>query len=75
MLRRGASGYDRRPFYGSRASMKSNVIAAIVLIVIGLVFLANNLGWTNLSLGRLIATWWPAILVAVGVGMLFGRGK
>lgn len=75
MLRRGASGYDRRPFCGSRASMKSNVIAAIVLIVIGLVFLANNLGWTNLSLGRLIATWWPAILVAVGVGMLFGRGK
>ncbi|KMM76943.1 membrane protein [Xanthomonas sp. NCPPB 1128] len=55
--------------------MKSNVIAAIVLIVIGLVFLANNLGWTNLNLGRLIATWWPAILVAVGVGMLFGRGK
>ncbi len=55
--------------------MKSNVIAALILIVVGLLFLANNLGWTNLSIGRLITTWWPAILVAVGVGMLFGRGK
>ncbi|HBK47482.1 MAG TPA: hypothetical protein DDZ67_13825 [Xanthomonadaceae bacterium] len=55
--------------------MKSNVIAALILIVVGLLFLANNLGWTNLSIGKLITTWWPAILVAVGVGMLFGRGK
>jgi lia operon protein LiaF len=55
--------------------MKSNVVAALILIVVGLLFLANNLGWTNLSIGRLITTWWPAILVAVGVGMLFGRGK
>lgn len=55
--------------------MKSNAIGPIVLIMIGLVLLANNLGWTSLSLGRLIATWWPAILVAIGVGRLFGRGK
>ena len=32
VLRRGGNGYDRRPFSGSRVSMKSNVIAAIVLI-------------------------------------------
>lgn len=55
--------------------MRSNLVAALILIVVGLLFLANNLGWTNLSIGKLITTWWPAILVAVGVGMLFGKGK
>ena len=55
--------------------MRSNLVAALILILVGLFLLASNLGWTNLSLGRLIATWWPAILIAVGIGMLFGRGK
>ncbi len=68
----GPSGYDRRPLPPA-ARMKSNVVAALILILVGLLFLANNLGWTNLSLGRLIATWWPALLVACGIGMLFGR--
>ena len=53
--------------------MKRNLVPAIALIIIGLLFLANNLGWTNVSLGQLLATWWPAILIAVGVGMLFRR--
>ncbi len=73
--RRGRNGYDRRPFANLSSRMKSNVVAALILILVGLLFLANNLGWTNLSLGKLIATWWPAALVACGVGMLFGRGK
>jgi hypothetical protein len=53
--------------------MKGNVVAALVLIVVGTLFLLNNLGFTNLSLGRLITTWWPAILVVVGLGLLFNR--
>ncbi len=75
MSLRGRNGYDRHPFATCLARMKSNVVAALILILVGLLFLANNLGWTNLSLGRLIATWWPAALVACGIGMLFGRGK
>ncbi|HEV8694977.1 MAG TPA: DUF5668 domain-containing protein [Lysobacter sp.] len=53
--------------------MKGNIVAALVLIVVGTLFLLNNLGFTNLSLGRLITTWWPAILVVVGLGLLFNR--
>lgn len=53
--------------------MKGNILAALVLIVVGTLFLLNNLGYTNLSLGRLITTWWPAILVVVGLGLLFNR--
>jgi uncharacterized membrane protein YhhN len=53
--------------------MKGNIVAALVLIVVGTLFLLKNLGFTNLSLGRLISTWWPAILVVVGLGLLFNR--
>ncbi|GAB3385799.1 LiaI-LiaF-like domain-containing protein [Lysobacter fragariae] len=53
--------------------MKGNVVAALVLIVVGTLFLLNNLGYTSLSLGRLISTWWPAILVVVGLSLLFSR--
>jgi hypothetical protein len=53
--------------------MKGNAIAALVLIIVGTLFLLNNLGFTNLSLGRLISTWWPAILIVVGLGLLFNR--
>ena len=53
--------------------MGSNVVSALILIVLGLFFLARNLGWIDGSLGALIATWWPAILVAVGIGMLVKR--
>lgn len=55
--------------------MKSNLVAALVLIVIGTIFLLNNLGYADLSLTRLLATWWPAILIAVGLGLLFKRGR
>ncbi len=53
---------------------KRNLVPAIILIGLGVLFLAQNLGWTDLGLGRLLATWWPAILIAVGVSLLF-RGR
>lgn len=52
--------------------MKGNV-AAIVLIVFGSFFLLSNLGLINVSLAQLFTTWWPAILIAVGVSLLFTR--
>ena len=42
----------------------------IILIVVGLLFLLRNFGF-DLHLGELFATWWPLLLVALGVGMLF----
>ncbi|HSW26827.1 MAG TPA: DUF5668 domain-containing protein [Burkholderiaceae bacterium] len=42
---------------------------AIILIVIGALFLLSNLGWLP-RLGPLFAQWWPLILIAVGVAML-----
>ncbi|MDR2871208.1 MAG: DUF5668 domain-containing protein [Xanthomonadaceae bacterium] len=55
--------------------MKPHFVTASILIVVGLILLVNNLGLANLNLGKLIVTWWPAILVCVGVSMLFHRNK
>jgi len=48
---------------------------AIILIAIGLVLLLDNLGLLNVSLTHLVRVWWPALLIAVGVSMMFKRGK
>ena len=48
--------------------MKGN-LGAIVLVLVGIFFLLTNLGYVNVSLMQLLKTWWPVILIAVGVGM------
>lgn len=45
-------------------------VPGILLIVIGLLCLLRNFGF-DLHLDRLFATWWPALLIALGVSMLF----
>jgi hypothetical protein len=49
-----------------------SVIGAIVLIVLGVLFLLSNFGWIP-RIGPLFAQWWPAILIAVGVSLLVRR--
>ena len=54
--------------------MRSRSLAGpIILIVLGLLFLLSNLGWVP-HIGRLLITWWPLILIIVGVAMLIERG-
>ena len=53
--------------------MKGNAIAALVLIIVGTLFLLRNLGFNVPGLGNLISSWWPAILIVVGLGLLFNR--
>lgn len=47
-------------------------IAAIILIVLGALFLLGNLGLIP-RLGPLLAQWWPLILIVVGVSLLWRR--
>jgi len=47
-------------------------VAAIILIVLGGLFLLANLGLIP-RLGPLIAQWWPLILIVVGVSLLWRR--
>jgi len=50
--------------------MKGNV-AAIVLIVIGILALAVNLDLIVIDLVQIVRTWWPLLLILVGVGLFF----
>jgi hypothetical protein len=54
--------------------MRGNV-AAIVLIVIGSFFLLTNLGLIDISLREIFRTWWPLILIAVGLSLFFTPGQ
>ena len=54
--------------------MRGNV-AAIVLVLVGTFFLLSNLGLIDISLTQLIKTWWPIILIAVGVSLFFTPDK
>lgn len=49
---------------------------SIALIVVGCLFLMSNLGWLRFSqIASLLHTWWPLILIAVGVLGLSGKKK
>ena len=45
---------------------------AIVLIIVGTLFLLSNLGVVP-QLGPLLRQWWPLILIVIGVIMLVRR--
>ncbi|WP_049622377.1 LiaI-LiaF-like domain-containing protein [Frateuria defendens] len=47
-------------------------VPGLILVAVGVLFLLRNFG-INLHLGELFATWWPAVLIAVGIGMMVGR--
>lgn len=54
--------------------MHGKSIGAVILIVLGCVFLAANHGLLP-NVGQLFARWWPLILIVVGVSMLLRRSK
>ena len=53
-----------------------NLVWPIVLIVVGLLFLAYNLGYLRyVELKEIIGTWWPLILIALGIAGLVQQKK
>ncbi len=54
--------------------MRGNV-AAVVLVLVGSFFLLSNLGVIDISLTQLIKTWWPVVLIAVGISLFFTPDK
>ena len=58
------------------SSTNRNLVWPIVLIVLGVLFLLHNLDFIPFSrVKHILATWWPVILIALGLGALLGRGK
>jgi hypothetical protein len=57
-------------------NVSRNIVWPVVLLVLGLLFLAHNLGYLGFSqLKAILATWWPLILIALGIAGLIGRAK
>jgi ribose/xylose/arabinose/galactoside ABC-type transport system permease subunit len=58
------------------ANGRDSIVWPIVLIVLGLLFLAHNfdfIQWRQLR--ELLRNWWPLILIALGVSQLVRRRK
>lgn len=51
----------------------SLVIPGIAIVVLSLLFLLISLGVIQAGLGSLAVRWWPVLLVALGLSILFGR--
>ena len=50
--------------------MKKSIGISVFLIAIGVVFLLDNLDVIDISLSELIRTYWPVILIWMGVEKL-----
>jgi hypothetical protein len=52
------------------------MFAALALIIIGSVLLLSNLGFLKIAnVAELVHTWWPLILIIVGVSMFITRWR
>ncbi|MDQ1119437.1 MULTISPECIES: DUF5668 domain-containing protein [Pseudoxanthomonas] len=52
-----------------------HLIPALILIVLGTLFLLDNLGFPGLDVRELIATWWPLLLILGGINLLLRRAS
>lgn len=50
--------------------MHRRLIPALVLILLGTLFLLDNLGVAGIDAGALLGTWWPALLIVAGIAKL-----
>ena len=56
---------------GSTSSTRHRFLWGILLIFIGLLFLFNN--FDLFDIGDFIGTFWPLILIVIGVKIILGR--
>lgn len=54
--------------------MKKGIGTGLFFIIVGLLFLLNNLNLLYISLGEIIRVYWPIILIWLGVDKLIRRG-
>ena len=69
---RGRFLVRRQPNRGDLIMHSRSRTGAIVLIIVGTLFLLSNLGVVP-QLGPLLRQWWPLILIVIGVIMLVQR--
>jgi membrane protein DedA with SNARE-associated domain len=53
----------------------SSIIWGLVFIALGAALLMDRLHYWNFDLGRFLSTWWPLLLIIIGLGLLFDKPK
>jgi hypothetical protein len=56
-------------------NMKKGKSIGILFIIIGLLFLANNLNLIKVSIVELIRVYWPIILIWIGIDKLISKSS
>lgn len=53
--------------------MKKGIGIGVFFIVLGVLFLLNNLGLLDISIGEIIRVYWPLILIWLGIDKLLRK--
>jgi uncharacterized integral membrane protein len=56
-------------------NMKKGKSIGILFIILGLLFLANNLDLIKVSIVELIRVYWPLILIWIGIDKLISKSS
>ena len=49
----------------------SGILWGLAFVFIGVVMLLDRFGYLEFDLGEFLHTWWPLILVIIGLGFIF----
>lgn len=55
------------------SNIRRNVFPGLIIMSLGVIFLLKNLGLVEISVGALIKTYWPVILIYWGINQFFDR--
>jgi lia operon protein LiaF len=53
----------------------SGIIWGLIFIALGTIMLLDRFNYLDFNLGHFLATWWPMILIIIGLGMIFDRAS
>jgi hypothetical protein len=53
----------------------SGILWGLGFVVVGTLMLLDRLNYLEFNFGHFVRTWWPLVLVIIGLGMVFERAR
>jgi len=57
----------------SGRARRGGVFLPLLLIALGILFLVERLGGVPIDIGAIVSRWWPVLLIAFGIDLIFSR--